>query len=179
VLEVTLRTPAAYDAIRAMRAAVPEAVVGAGTLREAGDVPRAIAAGAVFGVSPGAPAPLIDAVLAAGLPFLPGSATATEAMALAARGFRTVKFFPAEQAGGAAYVGALAAPLPAIRFCPTGGVSLANAPGYLRLPNVAVVGGSWVAPPGMQAAGDWEGIERLAREAVGALGPLQRRAPHP
>jgi 2-dehydro-3-deoxyphosphogluconate aldolase/(4S)-4-hydroxy-2-oxoglutarate aldolase len=168
VLEVTLRTPAALEVIRAMKA-VPGAVVGAGTIRSPADLRAAREAGAEFGVSPGAPDALLAAVAADGMPFLPGSATATEAMALASRGFPLVKFFPAEQAGGAPYLRALASPLPEIRFCPTGGVSLANAPAYLGLPNVAVVGGSWVAPPALLKAGDWAGVERLAREAVAAL----------
>ncbi len=163
-LEVTLRTPAALAAIGAMRAACPDAFIGAGTLREPADVAACRMAGAAFGVSPGGPAALLDAV--GDWPFLPGCATATEAMALAARGFRTVKFFPAEQAGGASYLKALASPLPDIAFCPTGGVSLANAPGYLALPNVHVVGGSWVAPADAVAARDWDRIERLAREAA-------------
>jgi 2-dehydro-3-deoxyphosphogluconate aldolase/(4S)-4-hydroxy-2-oxoglutarate aldolase len=166
-LEVTLRTPVALEAIRAMRAACPDAFVGAGTLRSPADVAACRAAGAAFGVSPGGPESLLDAVR--DWPFLPGCATATEAMRLADRGFRVVKFFPAEQAGGAGYLKALASPLPDVRFCPTGGVTLANAPAYLGLPNVAVVGGSWVAPAEAVRAGDWARIEALAREAA-ALG---------
>lgn len=176
VLEVTLRTPAALEVIRRMKAACPGAVVGAGTLRRPADVAAVRAAGAAFGVSPGAPAALIDAVRADGLPFLPGCATPTEAMELAERGFPVVKLFPAEAVGGARLLAALASPLPDLRFCPTGGISPANAPDYLRLPNVATVGGSWVAPPALLAAGDWTGIERLAREAVTALAPLRRGA---
>lgn len=164
-LEVTLRTPAALGAIGAMRAACPEAFIGAGTLREPADVAACRMAGASFGVSPGGPPALLDAV--GQWPFLPGCATATEAMALAARGFKVVKFFPAEQAGGAAYLKALASPLPDIAFCPTGGISLANAPAYLSLPNVRVVGGSWVAPAEAVVARDWDRVERLAREAAG------------
>lgn len=164
-LEVTLRTPAALEAIGAMRMACPDAFVGAGTLRSAADVAACRLAGAAFGVSPGSTPALLDAV--GQWPFLPGCATATEAMALAERGFRTVKFFPAEQAGGAAYLKALASPLPDIAFCPTGGVSLDNAPAYLALPNVRVVGGSWVAPADAVKARDWDRIERLAREAAG------------
>lgn len=169
-LEVTLRTPAALDVIRAM-ARVRGGVVGAGTLRTPADLAAARAAGAAFGVSPGAPAALMEAVARDGLPFLPGCATATEAMALADRGFGVAKFFPAEQAGGAGYLRALASPLAGLAFCPTGGVTLANAPDYLKLPNVIVVGGSWVAPPALMAAGDWAGIEALARAAVAALRP--------
>lgn len=175
-LEVTLRTPVALDAIRAMKIAAPQAVVGAGTLRRPADVADCIAAGAAFGVSPGAPAGLMDAVAAAGMPFLPGCATATEAMALAEHGFSTVKFFPAGAAGGPGLLKSLSAPLPDIGFCPTGGVSLANAPDYLSLPNVRVVGGTWVAPLDLVRAGDWAGIERLAREAVTLLAPLRGAA---
>ncbi len=164
-LEVTLRTPAALDAIRAM-AAVPGGIVGAGTLLTPEDVAAAKAAGARFGVSPGATDRLLDAAEAAGLPMLAGAATATEAMRLFERGYDFMKFFPAEASGGAAALKALAAPLPAIAFCPTGGVSLANARDYLSLPNVLCAGGSWVAPASMVRSGDWAGIEALAREAA-------------
>ena len=175
VLEVTLRTDCALEAIREMRAAAPDAIVGAGTLRRPADVVACLEAGARFGVSPGAPTPLIEAVEAAAFPFLPGCATPTEAMALADRGFEVVKFFPAGAAGGPAMLKALASPLPDIRFCPTGGVTLDNAPAYLSLPNVAAVGGSWVAPKSLIDAGDWPAIESLAREAVTRLAPLQAR----
>lgn len=164
VIEVTLRSPAALDAIRAMRAAAPDAIVGAGTLRTPSDVAAARAAGAVFGVSPGATPALLDAV--GDWPFLPGCATASEAMVLAERGFSLLKFFPAGPAGGPAFLKALAAPLPDIRFCPTGGVSAANAADYLALENVPVVGGSWVAPGGAISEGDWGTITALAREAA-------------
>jgi 2-dehydro-3-deoxyphosphogluconate aldolase/(4S)-4-hydroxy-2-oxoglutarate aldolase len=167
-LEVTLRTPAALEAIRAM-AAVPGGVVGAGTLLTPEDVRAAKAAGARFGVSPGATDRLLDACEAEGLPLLPGAATASEAMRLLERGYTALKFFPAEVAGGAAALKAIGAPIPQLHFCPTGGVSLANAPDYLALPNVMCVGGSWVAPKAMVAGRDWAGIERLAREAA-ALG---------
>ena len=173
VLEVTLRTDCALAAIREMRAAIPEAIIGAGTLRHPADVAACRDAGAQFGVSPGAPMPLIEAVTAAGYPFLPGCATPTEAMALADQGFEVVKFFPAGAAGGPAMLKALASPLPDLRFCPTGGVTLDNAPDYLGLPNVAVVGGSWVAPKSLIDAGDWTAVESLAREAVARLAPLQ------
>lgn len=172
-LEITLRTPAALDAIRAMTEAAPEAIVGAGTLLTPGDVKAAMAAGARFGVSPGATSRLLDAAAEAGLPMLPGVATPSEAMAAAERGLTHLKFFPAEQNGGAPVLAAWAGPLPHLTFCPTGGVSLANAADYLSLPNVAVVGGSWVAPKGLVAQGDWAGIEALARDAVARLGPLQ------
>ncbi|MDJ0827205.1 MAG: bifunctional 4-hydroxy-2-oxoglutarate aldolase/2-dehydro-3-deoxy-phosphogluconate aldolase [Rhodobacter sp.] len=165
VLEVTLRTPAALQAISAM-AGVPGGVVGAGTVLNAGDVAAAKAAGARFAVSPGATDALLDACEAADLPILPGAATASEAMRLLQRGYTTAKFFPAEAAGGAPALKALGAPLPQMTFCPTGGVGPGNAGDYLGLPNVACVGGSWVAPTAMVDAGDWAGIEALAREAA-------------
>ncbi len=167
-LEVTLRTPAALDAIRAM-AEVPGGVVGAGTLLTPADVKAAKAAGARFGVSPGATDRLIAACEDAGLPLLPGAATASEIMALLERGFTVQKFFPAEQAGGAAYLKSIGAPIPQVSFCPTGGISLALAPGYLALQNILCVGGSWVAPKDAMARGDWAAVTRLAREAA-ALG---------
>lgn len=167
-LEVTLRTPAALEAIRAM-SDVPGGHVGAGTLVTPEDVRAAKAAGASFGVSPGATDELLAACEAEGLPLLPGAATATEAMRLLARGYDMLKFFPAEAAGGAPALKAIGAPLPQITFCPTGGVSPANAASYLGLANVLCAGGSWVAPKDLIAAGDWAGIEALAREAS-ALG---------
>jgi 2-dehydro-3-deoxyphosphogluconate aldolase/(4S)-4-hydroxy-2-oxoglutarate aldolase len=166
VLEVTLRTPAAADAIRAM-ADLPGAVVGAGTVITPADVDLAVAAGARFTVSPGATDDLLAACETAGLPLLPGAATASEAMRLAARGYDMLKFFPAGPAGGAKALAALAGPLPGISFCPTGGVSAENAPDYLRLATVPCVGGSWVAPKSLVAAGDWAAIETLARQARG------------
>jgi len=166
VLEVTLRTPAALDAIRAM-SEVEGGIVGAGTLLTPADVEAAREAGALFGVSPGATDRLLDAAEAADLPLLPGAATATEAMRLLERGYTMQKFFPAEASGGAKALGALASPLPQIAFCPTGGVSLKNAPDYLALPNTLCVGGSWVAPTTCVAARDWDEIERLAAEAAG------------
>jgi 2-dehydro-3-deoxyphosphogluconate aldolase/(4S)-4-hydroxy-2-oxoglutarate aldolase len=165
-LEVTLRTPAALDAIRAMVDAAPDAVVGAGTLMSPLDVKEAAAAGARFGVSPGFTDRLLDAAEDAGLPMLPGVATPGEAMRAAERGLDVLKFFPAEQNGGAAVLKAWASPLAKIRFCPTGGVGAANAPAYLALPNVVCVGGSWVAPSDLVKAGDWAGIEALARAAA-------------
>lgn len=164
-LEVTLRTPAALGAIRAM-AGVDGAVVGAGTLLSPGDIGAATEAGACFGVSPGLTPALAEAAKASGLPFLPGVATPGEAMAAAELGFETLKFFPAEANGGTAALSAWAAPLSALRFCPTGGVGPGNAPAYLALPNVLCVGGSWVAPRQAVAAGDWQRIEALAREAA-------------
>ena len=168
VLEVTLRTPAALAVIRAM-AEVRGGVVGAGTVLSERDVVAAKQAGALFAVSPGATDALLSACEAHDLPILPGAATATEAMRLLERGYTTAKFFPAEAAGGAPALKAIGAPLPQITFCPTGGVSPENAVDYLRLPNTVCVGGSWVAPAAVVAAGDWAGIEALARKAA-ALG---------
>lgn len=163
-LEVTLRTPVALEAIRIM-SEVSGGIVGAGTLVTPEDVRAALAAGARFGVSPGATDRLLDACEAHDLPTLPGAATATEAMRLLERGYDMLKFFPAEASGGAAALKAIGAPLPQITFCPTGGVTPANAASYLALPNVLCVGGSWVAPADLMAAGDWAGIESLARAA--------------
>lgn len=163
-LEVTLRTPAALDAIKAM-AQVKGGVVGAGTLITPQDVQNAVDAGAKFGVSPGATDELIAACEALGLPLLAGVATATEAMKMLARGYDLVKFFPAEASGGAPAIKAIGGPLPQVSFCPTGGVSLSNANDYLSLSNVICAGGSWVAPADKVGSGDWAGIEELAREA--------------
>jgi 2-dehydro-3-deoxyphosphogluconate aldolase/(4S)-4-hydroxy-2-oxoglutarate aldolase len=171
-LEVTLRTPAALDAIRAM-SAVPGGVVGAGTLLSPGDVRAAKAAGARFGVSPGATPRLVEACVAEGLPLLPGAATASEVMALHEQGFDMLKFFPAEAIGGAPALKAIGGPIPQVAFCPTGGVTPQNAPDYLALPNVICAGGSWVAPGDRVAARDWPGIEALAAAAA-ALGPAPR-----
>ncbi len=164
-LEVTLRTPAALDVIREM-AGVPGGVVGAGTLLTPADVQAAKDAGAQFGVSPGATDRLLDACEEADLPLLPGAATASEAMRLLERGYTMLKFFPAEASGGAAAIKAIGAPIPQVMFCPTGGVSPANAADYLSLPNVVCAGGSWVAPKDMVLAGDWDGITALARAAA-------------
>lgn len=163
-LEVTLRTPAALDAIKAM-AEVPGGHVGAGTLITPEDVRAAKEAGATFGVSPGATDELLAACEAEDLPLLPGAATASEAMRLLARGYDMLKFFPAEASGGAPALKAIGAPLPQISFCPTGGVSPANAETYLSLSNVVCAGGSWVAPKDMVANGQWDEIEALARDA--------------
>ncbi|MEO0762496.1 MAG: bifunctional 4-hydroxy-2-oxoglutarate aldolase/2-dehydro-3-deoxy-phosphogluconate aldolase [Pseudomonadota bacterium] len=168
-LEVTLRTPVALDVIRAMVDAAPDAVVGAGTLLSPADVKGAVAAGARFGVSPGATARVLDATEDAGLPMLPGVATPGEAMAAAERGLDILKFFPAEANGGVPVLKAWAAPLHHVRFCPTGGVSTANAAEYLGLKNVICVGGSWIAPADLQRAGDWAAITERARAAA-ALG---------
>lgn len=164
-LEVTLRTADALKAITAM-AEVPGAIVGAGTVLNPDDARRAQDAGATFAVSPGSTDRLLDACEAMGLPMLPGAATATEAMTLLDRGYSFQKFFPAEAIGGAPALKSLAGPLPQITFCPTGGVTPENAVTYLSLPNTVCVGGSWVAPNAMVAAGDWAGITALAAEAA-------------
>ncbi|MFQ6553345.1 bifunctional 4-hydroxy-2-oxoglutarate aldolase/2-dehydro-3-deoxy-phosphogluconate aldolase [Aestuariibius insulae] len=167
-LEVTLRTEAALEVIAEM-AQVAGGHVGAGTLLTPQDVENAKKSGATFGVSPGATDRILDAAEANDLPLLPGAATATEAMQLLEKGYRIQKFFPAEANGGAPALKALASPLPQISFCPTGGVSLANAPDYLGLSNTLCVGGSWVAPTKAFEAKDWKTIENLAREAVTRL----------
>jgi 2-dehydro-3-deoxyphosphogluconate aldolase/(4S)-4-hydroxy-2-oxoglutarate aldolase len=166
VIEIMFRSAVAIDAIRAIAEKVPEATVGAGTLLRPADIAAAKQAGAKFGVSPGATISLLEAAETARLPLLPGAVTASEAMALAERGWTMLKFFPAEASGGAQTLGALAAPLPQIGWCPTGGVRRANAPDYRRLPNVVCVGGSWPAPADAVAARDWARIEGLAREAA-------------
>jgi 2-dehydro-3-deoxyphosphogluconate aldolase/(4S)-4-hydroxy-2-oxoglutarate aldolase len=170
VLEVTLRTRAALDAVAAIVAAVPDAVVGVGTVTKPIDVAVAVQAGARFLVSPGTTAELADALAGAELPVLPGCATVSEAMALAARGFTVLKFFPAEASGGVAWLKSVSGPLLDIRFCPTGGIDARNAASYLALPNVTAVGGSWVAPREAIAAGDFAHITDLARAAA-ALQP--------
>jgi len=165
-IEVTLRTAAGIEAIRAIAAEVEGANVGAGTVLDRKQLAEAVAAGAKFLVSPGATPALLDAAKDAAVPFLPGVATAGEAMTLAEQGYRFLKFFPAEPAGGIPYLKALAAPLPAIRFCPTGGIGAKNAGEYLALANVICVGGSWVAPADAVAAGDWKRITALASAAA-------------
>ncbi|MGA5097687.1 bifunctional 4-hydroxy-2-oxoglutarate aldolase/2-dehydro-3-deoxy-phosphogluconate aldolase [Streptomyces lavendulocolor] len=164
-IEVTLRTPAALDAIRAIAAEVPGAVVGAGTVVSRRGVSDAVGAGARFLVSPGWTGGLLDAMEASGVPFLPGVSTASEVVALLERGVRDMKFFPAQAAGGTAYLRSLAGPLPQARFCPTGGISAASAPDYLRLPNVGCVGGTWMLPGDALAGRDWARVEALARQA--------------
>ncbi|WP_159327514.1 bifunctional 4-hydroxy-2-oxoglutarate aldolase/2-dehydro-3-deoxy-phosphogluconate aldolase [Streptomyces tendae] len=166
-IEVTLRTPVALDAIRAITGEVPGAVVGAGTVITPEQVADVVAAGARFLVSPGWTDVLLEAMRASGVPFLPGVSTTSEVVALLERGVREMKFFPAEAAGGTAYLKALAAPLPQARFCPTGGITPASAPEYLALPNVGCVGGSWMLPKDAVADGDWGRVEALAREAAG------------
>jgi len=165
VLEVTLRTPVALDVISEMTK-VKGGVVGAGTLLTPQDVKNAVDAGATFGVSPGATDTLLDACEEADLPLLPGAATSSEVMRLLERGYRVQKFFPAESNGGAPALKTIGAPLPQVKFCPTGGVSPANARTYLGLSNTLCVGGSWVAPKELITAKDWPAIEALAAEAA-------------
>jgi 2-dehydro-3-deoxyphosphogluconate aldolase/(4S)-4-hydroxy-2-oxoglutarate aldolase len=163
-LEVTLRTPAALDVIRAM-ATVRGGIVGAGTLITPQDARNAKEAGAKFGVSPGSTPALVKACEEIGLPLLAGAVTCSEVMALMALGYDLMKFFPAEAAGGVNAVKSIGGPLAGVSFCPTGGITLDSAPSYLKLPNVICVGGSWVAPKGLVEAGDWDGIQALAEEA--------------
>ena len=165
-IEVTLRTPAAMDAVRAIVAEVKEAVVGVGTVLRGGQLKTARLAGAHFAVSPGTSPRLLDAADDNELPLLPGVATASEAMALLERGYEHLKLFPAVPVGGAKLLAAWASPLPQIHFCPTGGINLANAIDFLKLTNVVCVGGSWLTPADKMARGDWAGIEQLAREAA-------------
>jgi 2-dehydro-3-deoxyphosphogluconate aldolase/(4S)-4-hydroxy-2-oxoglutarate aldolase len=169
VLEITLRTAHALEAIDAIREHVSDAIVGAGTVLNAGQYADVVAAGSQFVVSPGATDALIDAAAHYDVPLLPGAATASEVMRLMERGYSRLKFFPAEQAGGAAYLKSLSSPLSAIKFCPTGGITPEKAQTYLALPNVVCVGGSWVATADMIMAEEWDEIERLARAAA-ALG---------
>ena len=166
VIEVTLRTRAALEAVAAIAAEVPECAVGAGTVLGGPDLVAALAAGAKFLVSPGTPAELAAALAAAPVPALPGCASVSEALTLSALGFRVLKFFPAEPAGGIAWLRSVAAPCPKLKFCPTGGIDLANAAAYLKLPNVVAVGGSWPAPRDAVAAGNFARITELAREAA-------------
>jgi len=167
VLEITLRTPAALAAVEAIRKDVPNAIVGVGTLTRAVDFAAAGRVGAQFGVTPGLTAELAAAARGARFPVLPGVMTPTELVAARSLGFNVLKFFPAKPAGGVAMLQALGATFPDVLFCPTGGITRATAGDYLALPNVICVGGSWVAPAEMLAAGDWAGIEELARDAAG------------
>ncbi|MEP9381266.1 bifunctional 4-hydroxy-2-oxoglutarate aldolase/2-dehydro-3-deoxy-phosphogluconate aldolase [Nocardioides sp. KR10-350] len=166
VVELTLRTPVALDAIRAISAEVPQVTIGAGTVTSRDTVKQAVEAGAQFLVSPGCTPTLLAAMRESGLPFLPGTATVSEAIAVLETGHRAMKFFPAEASGGAAYLSALPTVIPDAVFCPTGGVSAANASTYLALPNVSCVGGSWLTPKDALAAGDWERVADLAAAAA-------------
>lgn len=170
VLEVTLRTPAGIKAIEAIARAVPQAVVGAGTIRSAADARAAKDAGSVFGVSPGYTAEVGAACRAAGLPLLPGVATSSEVMAAMADGLQFLKFFPATAAGGIPMLKALAGPFPDVAFCPTGGITPETAPQFLALPNVKVCGGSWLTPADALERGDWARITALANAAAALRG---------
>lgn len=165
VIELTLRTPCALDAIKIMQKTAPDLIIGMGTIRTQDDVARSIEAGAAFLVSPGTSRALLETLANAGAPALPGVATASEAMAVYEAGFKAQKFFPAEPAGGVAYLKSLAGPLPDITYCPTGGISAERAPEYLALPNVACVGGSWIATKQMINDGDWDAIAQNSKRA--------------
>ena len=161
VIELTLRTPAALSAIERVAAEVPDIVIGAGTVVSPDQAKQAADAGAKFLVTPGCTDAVVDACFESGLPFLPGASTVSEAMRLAERGLTALKFFPAEASGGVAYLKSIAGPLPSLRFCPTGGITVASAPSYLALPNVGCIGGSWLT-----ASLDVATIEKLAAEAA-------------
>lgn len=169
-IEITMRTPAALDAVKAVAAEVEGAHVGAGTILNAAHFEAAEAAGSTFIVSPGTTQELLDAARGSSVPLLPGAATASEVMALREEGYQVLKFFPAEQAGGAAYLKSLSSPLAGTLFCPTGGITLKIAPDYLKLPNVICVGGSWVAPKELVSDGKWDAITTLARKAFALRG---------
>jgi 2-dehydro-3-deoxyphosphogluconate aldolase/(4S)-4-hydroxy-2-oxoglutarate aldolase len=166
ILEITLRTPVAIGCVEAIRKAVPDAIVGLGTLTRAVDFAAADRAGAQFGVTPGLTPELAAAARGARFPLLPGVMTPTEVIAARLAGFNIMKLFPADQAGGVGMLRALGAPFPDVLFCPTGGITRAGAPDYLALPNVVSIGGSWMAPRPMIEARDWQGIEALARDAA-------------
>lgn len=165
-IEITLRTPTALDAIRAIAKEVPEMTIGAGTVLSTDDLEAAVGAGARYALAPGATPKLMRAARKAAIPFIPGVATASEIMRGLALGYRCFKFFPAEQLGGAEALKAMAGPLPEARFCATGGIAPQKAPAYLRLSNVLCVGGSWVTPADKIKAGDWEAITALAKQAA-------------
>jgi 2-dehydro-3-deoxyphosphogluconate aldolase/(4S)-4-hydroxy-2-oxoglutarate aldolase len=171
VVEVTLRTAAALDAVAAIAKAVPEATVGAGTVLSPSQIGEAVEAGAKFLVSPGTPLRLAEALAEASVPVLPGCATVSEAMTLVDLGFEILKFFPAVPSGGIAWLKSVLGPLPQARFCPTGGLDQGNAAEFLTLPNVPFVGGAWMAPTAAITAGDFSTIARLAREAAGLRRP--------
>jgi 2-dehydro-3-deoxyphosphogluconate aldolase/(4S)-4-hydroxy-2-oxoglutarate aldolase len=167
VLEITLRTEAAAESIRAIRAEIADVVVGSGTVLDAHQLELSEELGCAFAVSPGATPSLTSAARDHAIPLLPASATVSEAMLLLEQGYRLQKFFPAEPSGGAAYLASLQSPLPQVKFCPTGGLTHENAPHYLKLANVVTVGGSWMAPRKLVADGNWPAITGLARAASG------------
>ncbi len=166
VLEITLRTPAALDGVRAIRLALPEALVGVGTITNVADLEAARAAGARFGVSPGTTPDLLAHAAGRHFPFLPGTMTPSDVMRAIGAGFTAMKLFPARQAGGVEMLKALGGPFPQVLFCPTGGIDADSAASYLALLNVACIGGSWLAPPALVASKDWEEIRRRARAAA-------------
>jgi 2-dehydro-3-deoxyphosphogluconate aldolase/(4S)-4-hydroxy-2-oxoglutarate aldolase len=166
LIELTLRTESALTSLKRIADEVPDILVGAGTVLTPAQADAAVAAGAQFLVSPGVTHSLMDHVLTIGVPFLPGVATIGEVMGVLERGLTAMKFFPAGPAGGPDYLAAIGAPIPQVQFCPTGGVSLSSAPGYLALPNVSCVGGSWLTPKAAIENNDWEQITKLAREAA-------------
>jgi len=169
MLEVTLRTPVAIEAAKAIMSDVPDAIVGIGTILNADDLARARDLGAAFGISPGATPELLKAAAHSDLPFAPGIATASELMQALAHGFTTVKFFPAEQAGGIRALRALAGPFPHVQFCPTGGIGETNAPQWLAEPNVIAVGGSWLCQGADIKSGNWAGITAMCERSVRSL----------
>jgi len=166
VIELTLRTPVALEAMRAISAEVPEIVLGAGTVTSPELAKASAAAGASFLVSPGATPRLLDGMLETELPFLPGTATVSEVLAVLETGLTSMKFFPAAASGGAAFLASLPTVVPTARFCPTGGIRTSNARSYLDLPNVGCVGGTWITPADALAAGDWDRVRDLAAEAA-------------
>lgn len=170
VVEVTLRTPPALEAMRRIAEQCPEVLVGAGTILERRQAEQSLFAGAKFLVTPGTSEALAEELLRSGLPCLPGATSASEMIAMREKGFRELKFFPAEASGGPAMLKAVHGPVPDISFCPTGGITVANAGSYLSLPNVLCVGGTWMTPPALLARGDFAGITRLAAETVASLG---------
>ncbi|MFJ8917005.1 bifunctional 4-hydroxy-2-oxoglutarate aldolase/2-dehydro-3-deoxy-phosphogluconate aldolase [Amycolatopsis sp. NPDC102389] len=165
VIELTLRTPAALASIERIAAEVPEIVIGAGTVTAPEHAKQAADAGAKFLVTPGCTDSVLDAAFDTGLPFLPGASTVSEAMRLAERGLTALKFFPAEASGGVAYLKSIGGPLPGLKFCPTGGITVKTAPDYLALSNVGCIGGSWLTPKDALAAKDFGKIEAFAAEA--------------
>ncbi|WP_309649597.1 bifunctional 4-hydroxy-2-oxoglutarate aldolase/2-dehydro-3-deoxy-phosphogluconate aldolase [Nocardioides sp.] len=169
-IELTLRTPVALEAIRVIATEVPEILVGAGTIVTPAQAREAQDAGARFLVSPGATSSLLAAMIDTGLPFLPGTATVSEVLTVLEAGLTEMKFFPAEASGGAAFLQAISSPVPAARFCPTGGITAASAGDYLALPNVGCVGGSWLTPADVLRDGDWARVEALAKAASALAG---------
>jgi 2-dehydro-3-deoxyphosphogluconate aldolase / (4S)-4-hydroxy-2-oxoglutarate aldolase len=171
VMEITLRSNVALQSMEAVARAVPQMHLGAGTVTRAAEVAQVIAAGASFALSPGCTDDLVRAVREANLPFIPGVMTPGEVMRARDHGFTLMKLFPASQAGGIGMLKALGAPLPDVRFCPTGGVSVDNLRDFLKLPNVAMAGGSWLTPADLLRSGDWAAITKLAREATALASP--------